>query len=30
MMENDGSIVDGVGVFPQAPANFMIRASYKF
>ncbi|MGM9794227.1 MAG: TonB-dependent receptor [Candidatus Cryptobacteroides sp.] len=30
MMESDGSIVDGVGVFPQAPANFMIRASYKF
>ncbi|MDY5780309.1 MAG: TonB-dependent receptor [Candidatus Cryptobacteroides sp.] len=30
MMESDGSIVDGVGVFPQAPANFMIRASYSF
>ena len=30
MMESDGSIVGGVGVFPQAPANFMIRASYSF
>lgn len=30
MMQSDESIVDGVGVFPQAPANFMFKLSYRF
>ena len=30
MMQSDESIVDGVGVFPQAPANFMVKLYYRF
>ncbi len=30
IVEEDGNLVDGIGVYPQAPANFMIKASYRF
>ena len=28
--ESDGVIVDGIGIFPQAPINFMLKVSYRF
>lgn len=30
LMESDGSLVDGIGIFPQAPINFMFKVSYAF
>lgn len=30
MMYSDGAIYDGVGVFPQAPINFMLKVTYSF
>ena len=29
-MESDGSIVDGIGIYPQAPANYMLKVGWKF
>lgn len=30
IVEEDGSLVDGIGVYPQAPANWMMKVSYRF
>lgn len=30
IVDADGSIVDGIGIYPQAPANFMLKVSYMF
>ena len=30
IMESDGSVVDGIGIYPQAPLNFMFKVGYSF
>ena len=30
IVEEDGSLVDGIGIYPQAPRNFMLKVSYRF
>lgn len=30
VMESDGTVVDGIGIYPQASVNFMIKVSYRF
>ena len=30
VVEEDGSLIDGIGVYPQAPRNFMVKVSYRF
>ncbi len=30
MIEEDGALTDGIGVYPQAPANCMVRMTYEF
>ena len=30
MVEEDGAMVDGIGVYPQAPRNFMLKVSWRF
>ena len=30
IVEEDGGLVDGIGVYPQAPANWMMKVSYRF
>ena len=30
MSEADGAVYDGIGIFPQAPMNFMFKVSYRF
>ena len=30
IVEEDGSMVDGIGIYPQAPRNFMLKVSYRF
>lgn len=30
VMASDGSLVDGIGIFPQAPINFMLKLNYRF
>lgn len=29
-LESDGSLYEGIGIYPQAPANFMLKLSYRF
>jgi iron complex outermembrane receptor protein len=30
IIEEDGALVDGIGIYPQAPVNYMLKASYRF
>ena len=30
IVEEDGALIDGIGVYPQAPLNFMIILSWQF
>ena len=30
IVEEDGSMIDGIGIYPQAPINYMLKLSYKF
>ena len=30
IVEEDGSMTDGIGVYPQAPTNYMVKVSYRF
>ena len=30
VMESDGTVVDGIGIYPQAPVNFMFKVGYSF
>ncbi len=30
IVEEDGSLVDGIGIYPQAPVNFMLKVTYLF
>jgi len=30
MVEEDGALVDGIGVYPQAPLNYSLKVSYRF
>lgn len=30
VMESDGTVVDGIGIYPQAPVNFMFKVEYSF
>ena len=30
LVEEDGTVVDGIGVYPQAPLNFMMKVSWQF
>ena len=29
-MESEGTIVDGIGIYPQAPANYMLKVGWRF
>lgn len=29
-MESEGAIVDGIGIYPQAPANYMLKVGWRF
>ena len=30
IVEEDGALVDGIGIYPQAPLNYMLKVSYRF
>ena len=30
ILDSDGELYDGIGIFPQAPVNFMLKISYRF
>ena len=30
IVDEDGSLVDGIGIYPQAPVNFMLKVTYLF
>ena len=30
ILDSDGELYDGIGIFPQAPVNFMFKISYRF
>jgi len=30
IVEEDGALIDGIGVYPQAPLNFMLKLSWQF
>lgn len=30
LVEEDGALIDGIGVYPQAPANFMFKVGFRF
>ena len=30
LVEEDGAVVDGIGVYPQAPINCMLKVSWRF
>lgn len=30
IVEQDGALVDGIGIYPQAPLNYMLKVSYRF